>query len=118
MDRPSVAPKTKVARWRCMDCQRTTYYAATKAGDLLMMTCQHVDDETGARCNAQHKMSRAKSSKLIAEYLEKGGMIDLNKRMVITYGKPQNENRPPRSPEPRRAAAGGGRDYLDELYGG
>ena len=112
-----VPAKTQVARWRCIDCQKVVFYAATKAGDLLMMTCQHTDDDTGKRCNCQHKMSRAKSHKLIAEFKESGGIIDLNKRLVITYGKPQNDNRPPRTPEPARAAVGGGGNYLDDLYG-
>lgn len=113
----SVPAKTEVARWRCVDCQKTVFYAATKNGDLLMSICQHTDEETGKRCNCQHKMSRVKSQKLIAEFNQTGAIIDLNKRMVITHGKAQNIDRPPSTPEPKRAAAGGGGNYLDDLYG-
>lgn len=112
----SIPVKTHVARWRCIDCGKAINYAATKGKDLLMYTCQHVDADTGLRCNSQHKMSRAKSRKLIQRYLETSTIIDLNKELIITHGKPQNLNRPPERPDPQRAAGGGGGRGLYDLY--
>jgi len=113
-DRPAVTPKKRVAEWRCIDCQKTVFYCATKGGNLLMYTCPHVNPDTGVRCNAQHKIGREKSAEFIARFLETGAIIDLNKEKVITNVRTANLNREPR-PEPRRAAGGGG-NYLADLY--
>lgn len=106
-----------IAKCRCPDCGRVGHYALTKSNyKLLMHTCRHADPETGIACNAQSKMSRAKSHKVLQQFVENGHeLVDLTTEFMPNVHKKERREDP--KPEARDTGGGSaGGSWLDDLY--